>query len=386
MEKDWRGKKVLHATRENGSAVRIHGRNFQITDCDILGTNKAIELLNSRNGLISRNKIRYGIQGLMLEAVEGLIVEDNQCIGGHLAASGNALTTYWSTSAQNVYFARNKLGQMYGYDREAFTFDGAGGAYWGKLAQINGTHMLLAQDPRPRGYSHIENWAGAAFCIIDGKGVGQYRRVTHNEGRNWEIDRPWDVLPDTNSVISIVPFRGRVLFVANSLEDAGIVQAYGTSLDCVFAKNQFTRASGITLIGRNPHGWGWQPSWFCQVLDNHILTGNQWGHANGEIVVCTLNRDEDDVESGGSGKMLEFWGPLTRCAVVRGNVIENNAAIQIDGTVDDTIVENSVIHNSDEGLKVTKKPTNILLRKNVFKNVGKPASGEGLPNALTLPE
>lgn len=386
MEKDWRGKKVVHGTRENGAAVRIHGSNFQITDCDILGSNKAIELVNSRHGLIARNKIRYGIQGLMLEGIDGVIVEDNQAIGGHLAASGNAFTTYWCTAAQNIYFAHNKLGQMYGYDREAFTFDGAGGAYWGKLAQVNGTHMLLAQDARPRAYSPIHNWAGAAFCIIDGKGVGQYRRVTHNDGRNWEIDRSWDILPDTNSVISIVPFRGKVLFVGNSIEDAGIVQGYGTSLDCVFAKNQFSRADGITLIGRNPHGWGWQPSWFCQILDNHILAGNRWGHENGEIVVCTLNRDEDDAESGGSGKMLEFWGPLTRCAVVRGNDLENNAKIEIDGTVDDTVVENCVVRDTEEGIKVSKKPTNILLRKNVFENVDKPVSGDGVTNALSLHE
>lgn len=384
MDKDWRGKKVLHGTRENGVGVRIHGSNFQVIDCDILASNKGIELWHARDGLIARNKIRYGIQGLMLECVDGVIVEDNQAIGGHLAASGNAFSTYSGSSAQNVYFARNKLGQMYGYDREALTFDGAGGTYWGKLAQINGTQMVLAQNTRPRSYGPI-NWIGAAFCIIDGKGVGQYRRVTRIDGRNWQIDRPWDVLPDTNSVVSIVPFRGRVIFVDNSIEDGGIVQAYGTSLDCVFAKNQFTRADGITLIGRNPHGWGWQPSWFCQILDNHILTGTRWGGEDGAIVVCTLNRDEDDVESGGTGKMLEFWGPLTRCAVVRGNVLENNAKIQIDGTVADTVVENCAVRNVDEGIKVTKDPANIVLRKNRFENVDHPASGEGLGHVLTLP-
>lgn len=385
MEKDWRGKKVLHGTRENGTAVEIHGSNFQVIDCDIFASNKGIELWHSRSGLISRNRIRYGIQGLMLEAVDGLIVEDNEAIGGHLAASGNAFSTYSGPYAQKVYFARNKLGHMYGYDREAFTFDGAGGAYWGKLAQIVGTRMLLAHDPRPRTYG-CKDWIGAAFCIIDGQGVGQYRRVVHNKGRNWEIDRPWDVLPDTNSVVSIVPFRGRVLFVGNSLEDAGIVQAYGTSLDCVFAKNQFTRADGITLIGRNPHGWGWQPSWLCQILDNHFLAGTRWGAENGNIVVCTLNRDEEDVESGGSGKMLEFWGPLTRCTVARGNVMENNSNIEINGTADDTVVENCIIRNADEGIVVGKKPANLVLRKNVFENVDKPTSGEGLAKALILPQ
>jgi Pectate lyase superfamily protein len=385
MEKEWRGKKVLHSTRENGAAVRIHGSNFQITDCDILGSNKGLELLNARNGLIARNNIRYGIQGFILEAIDGLLLEDNQALGGHLAASGNMFSTYWSPCAQNVYVARNKFGQMYGYDREAFTFDGAGGAYWGKLAQINGTHMVLAHDPKPRTYKpKSEDWTGAAFCIIDGKGVGQYRRVAHNEGRAWELTRPWDIAPDTNSIISIIPFRGKVLFTDNLMQDAGIVQAYGTSLDCIFANNQFVRADGITLIGRNPHGWGWQPSWFCQILDNDIITGNRWGAKNGDIAVCTLNRDEEDAESGGSGKMLEFWGPLTRCAVVRGNVLENNAKIEIDGTVDNTVVEHCVIRNADEGIKVTKNPKNIVLRKNTFENVDNPRSGDGLVNALSL--
>ena len=385
-EQDWRGKKVLHSTRENGAAVRITGSNFQVTDCDILASNKGLELWHCRYGRIARNKLRYGINGFLLEAVDGVIVEDNQAIGGHLAASGNCLSTYFSPYAQHVYVARNKLEQMYGYDREAFTFDGAGGAYWGTLAQINGTEMVLAQDPKLRSYQPgYRNWTGAAFCIIGGKGVGQYRRVAHNDGRKWEIDRPWDVAPDTDSIISIVPFRGKVLFIGNALEDAGIVQAYGTSLDCVFANNQLTRADGIGLIGRNPHGWGWQPSWFCQVLDNHFIAGNRWGGQNGAISVCTLNRDEEDAESGGSGQMLECWGPLTRCAVVHGNVLDNNAKIDIAGTVADSLVERCVIRNADEGITVEKKPTNLVLRKNTFHHVDKPLSGEGLANALSLP-
>jgi hypothetical protein len=386
-ETDWRGRKVLHSTRENGAAVRMTGRNFEVTDCDILGSNKGLELWHCRDGWIARNKLRYGINGFLLEAVDGLIVEDNQVIGGHLAASGNCLSTYFSPCAQHVYVAHNQLGQMYGYDREAFTFDGAGGAYWGKLARIRGTDLVLAQDPQIRTYHPVyRDWTGAAVCIIGGKGVGQYRRVAHNDARNWEIDRPWDVAPDTDSIISIVPFRGKVLFIGNVLEDAGIVQAYGTSLDCIFAENRFTRADGIGLIGRNPHGWGWQPSWFCQILDNHFLAGNRWGAENGGISVCTLNRDEDDVESGGSGKMLECWGPLTRCAVVRGNVMENNARIDIAGTVDASLVERCVIRNADKGITVEKNPTDLVLRQNTFQNVDQPLSGAGLPHTLTLPQ
>jgi hypothetical protein len=379
LEKEWRGKKNLHSTRENGSALHLQGRNFQVTGCDILATNKGIELSNARDGLIAGNKIRYGINGVSIECIDGMIVENNQIIGGHLAATGNAFSSYFNPSSQNIYFSGNTLRNAYGYDTEAFTFDGAGGAYLGKLAEINCTRMVLAQDPKPRTYQPTyTNWTGAAFCIVQGRGLGQYRRVTHNNGRTWDIDRSWDISPDANSVISIVPFRGRVLFLKNTLEDEGIVQAYGTSIDCVFALNQLIRADGFGSIGRNPHGWGWQPSWFCQYLDNHIVEGNRWGPYNGHICLETLNVEEDDVESGGSGKNIEFWGPLTRCCACRRNVLENNADMEITGTVNDSVIEKCTIRNSDKGITVAKTPQNILLRKNTFENVDKPAIGESL--------
>ena len=69
---------------------------------------------------------------------------------------------------------------------------------------------------------------------------------------------------------------------------------------------------------------------------------------------------------------------------MRRNVLENNTKIEVGGTVDASIVENNVVRNADEGIKITKGPKNLLLRKNRLEKVDKPTSGEGLPQAQVL--
>lgn len=385
---EWRNKRAIDDIQKTGAAVHWRGSNFRMVDCDVLGTHKGIEFSRSRGGLVARSRIRYGVQGLAIESTDRLIVEDNQISGGHLSSTGNAFSSFFSPCAQNLYFARNKLENIYGYDSEAMTFDGAGGAYFGTAATVEGTRIVLAADPKPRTYSRpaMRDWTGAALCIFEGKGAGQYRRVAHNDGRFWEVDRPWDIVPDNKSLISIVPFRGRVLFIGNTVEDGGSVQAYGTGLDCVFANNRMIRAGGLNCWGRNPHGWGWQPSWFCQFLDNHVVEGTRWGNQKIYIATFTTNVEEDDAESGGSGKNIEFWGPLARCSVHRRYTLENNATIDIDGTTVDTVVEHCQIRKTDVGITVGKDPRDIVLRKNTFQDVPKPFSGPGLDHALRLSE
>lgn len=115
---------------------------------------------------------------------------------------------------------------MFGADREMMTGDAAGGAYFGTLAAISGTQLTLAADPEFHDYApkpHTD-WTGAAVQILEGKGAGQYRFVTSHSGREWQVDRPWTVEPDSQSKVSIAPFRGRCLFIGNECEDGGPFQ------------------------------------------------------------------------------------------------------------------------------------------------------------------
>ena len=201
--------------------------------------------------------------------------------------------------------------------------------------------------------------------ILDGTGAGQYRLATKNDGRAWEVDRPWEILPDDTSILSIAPFRGRNLFIGNTFEDGGSLQLYGMALDTIVAGNKGARMDGFFAWGLNPHGWGWQPAWFCQFLENEILEGNGYGHRAAFIGAFTSNNNE------------EYAGPLARCAVFRRNVCHNNARLRLGGTVEDALIEHCTVRHADTGIEVRPGPRSVLLRGNTFEDVGKPLDGDG---------
>jgi hypothetical protein len=373
--KENRGRKAVDTRDKIGDAILLHSRNFEITNCDILASRRAVILHNAEDGIISGNTIRHGHNGLGAEGVDRIIIENNVFAGGDMAASGNFISSYWRTFSRNIYYACNRFEHAYGYDREFMTLDGSGGTYGGRIERCEGTAVILATDPVERTYStrgephtpQKDSWIGAGMFLLDGTGAGQYRIVTGHEGRRWEIDRPWDIAPDATSFVSIVPFRGRVLFIGNALADGGSVQAFGTSIECIFAENRGARMSGFTPVwGYNGHDWGNQPSWYCQFFDNEIIEGNGWGHES--AAVRTLTSWEED---------RSYAGPLSRGVTMRRNLLRNNTGIEIQGVTHDVIVEKCVVSKTEKGIVVAPEPEHVLLRKNTFSEVQEPVSGKG---------
>ena len=364
--KEFRGHRSPASQKECGAAVLLRGTNFEITDCDLYASNYGVHIMKAKTGLIARNQIRYGGRGYSIENTERLIFEDNLVEGNNLLAIGNDLTTFWSNTCRHIYYARNRVRQMYGADREMMTLDAAGGAYFGTVAAVDGTRLTLANDPVFRDYApkpHTD-WVGAAVQIMDGKGAGQYRFVTANSGREWQVDRPWTVPPDAASRISIAPFRGQNLFIGNTFEDGGAFQLYAAAHDSIVAENKGTRMDGFFVCGLNPHGWGYQPSWYCQFLDNEILEGNGYGHRGSSF--GTVSHDETKA----------YEGALVRGTIFRRNVLHNNASIVINGATEDTLVENCTVRNSDKGIIVKATAHGTLLRGNAFEGVIQPVQEE----------
>lgn len=364
--KEFRGRKGPASHKECGAAVLLRGSNFEITDCDLYASNYGVRIMKAKTGVIARNQIRYGGRGYSIENTERLIFEDNLVEGNNLLAIGNDITTFWSNYCSHIYFAKNRVRQMFGADREMMTLDAASGAYFGAVAAVAGMKLTLSADPVFRDYApkpHT-NWVGAAVQILDGKGTGQYRFVTAHCGREWQVDRPWVVPPDATSRISIAPFRGQNLFVGNTFEDGGALQLYAAAHDSIVAGNKGSRMDGFVVWGLNPHGWGYQPSWYCQFLDNEILEGNGYGHRSASL--GTLGYDETKA----------FDGALVRATIFRRNVLHNNASIVINGPTEDTLVENCTVRNSDKGITVKAMTRGTLLRGNTFESVGLPVQEE----------
>jgi len=348
--KEFRGRRGPPSHTECGAALSVEGKNFEITACDVYASGYALYTRNAKDGLVAGNTIRYGHRGYRIESAERLIFENNLVEGNDLLAIGNDIATFWGNACCHIYYYKNRIRQMYGADREMMTLDAGGGAYKGVLSAVSGPHLTLASDPTYKDYAprpHTD-WKGSMVQILKGKGAGQYRRVVANSGREWEVDRPWTIVPDTASLISITPFRGQNLFIGNTFEDGGAVQLYGAAHESVVAENTGSRMDGFLVWSLDPHDWCPQPSWYCQFLDNQILEGNGYGH-----------------RMSGFGT-ISAQGVQTSGTIFRRNAIQNNGNMHIGKDSKNTLVEHTVIRQSDKDVSVLCEQAEVYLRDNAF--------------------
>lgn len=369
-EVDARFRAHLRASSGGGDTVRMGGRNVEITDCDLYGSGRSLYLLRVRGGRVTGNTFYNGRWGwYCFDGSDGLIFENNRIIGADLMSTGGSLNCYTSAYSQNVYYAHNRLEKMHGWDREAMTSDAGYGAWFGTATEIGPDSLVLGGDEPT--WNRKADWTGAGVFILGGKGMGQYRLIKSWDGRNVTLDRPWDVLPDQQSAITITMMQRQYLFIGNDFEDVGIaLQYYGTSIDHVAAGNTVTRGGGFYASGR----WyrHFQPSWYCQFLENQILEGN-----------CYRYGPNNATAAGTS--FLGTWGlqaqggqsPLALGGVHRRNHLHNNAELRLLGVnkqypgLRDVVAEHNLIENADQGIYVDDGCVGVLLRANTFRNVAR---------------
>lgn len=375
-EVDQRFRDSLKLSTGGGDTLRLGGEHLVITDNDLYGAGRSLFLFKPRGAYVARNHFYNGRWGwYCLTGVDGLIFEDNEITGADLMSAGGGINNLGDEAvSQNVFFARNKLSLMHGWDREAMTSDAGGGFYYGRAKRATANTLVLAGPPSYRPDAK-QGWKGAGVFILGGKGMGQFAQIDHIEADTVYLDRSWKVLPDGSSVISITMMQQNYLFVDNEFVDAGVaIQYYGTSLNHVASGNKSTRTDGFYNSGR----WygHYQPSWYCQFLDNEILEGNVYrGGANNAVV-----SGEAHLGTLGMQKPPNA-APLALASVHRRNHLYSNAHLEIIGVSEsmpgtrDVIVENNVVENADVGLKLDTGVIGLMERGNVFRNVRIPIVG-----------
>jgi hypothetical protein len=347
-------------------AVVTPGENFQITDCDFMTPGEGVRA--GRYGVIANNRIAAGKSNCVMGGAHAIIVDDNEF-------TGLAPTTYVNiaVAGRNILYARNRQRSQFTHQADyTFTFDAGPHAYAGRLAEVAGTKLTLADDPPYVKWATAASpmWLGSVVCIVHGRGTGQYRDVVAHDGRSWTIAKPFDVAPDDTSYVTIVPFSGRTLIVGNTFEDANWVNAgYGTSLDIVCAGNQLVRCSSLLSYGGDMHGM-LLPSWHIQYLDNRITEG-------------TTNFNV----SGSYRNAKRFDGPITRGVVLRRNVFEddNFGGITIGDHLGDVVVEHSTLSSAGGEISMSGKATGGLFRENSFGQGQPPRYKVAKGKALVLP-
>lgn len=376
-EVDERFRASLKLSTGGGDTVRFSGPDIVVADCDLYGSGRSLYCFAASGALLARNRLHNGRWGWYnLNVCRDVVFEDNDLAGGDLMSTGGGYACYgpW-TRSENIYTRHNAYSLMHGWDREAFTSDAGGGAYFGGFFPVEreeGADLVveLAEDPqwgsRP--------WQGALFAVIAGRGRGFLARVAAHDGRQVTVQPlvspglvnhapggapDWAALFDDTSRATITQMHRRYVFEGCHFSDAGIgIQYYGTAIEHVATSNSATRSGGFHGLGITYHGV--QPNLFCQWLGNEVLEGNSYrfGANNAQA-------------AGPSHLGIVGRSPSAQIgAVVRGNRLHNNASIEVSSegsadAVESVIVEANVVEHSDIGLLV-RDGLGVLYRNNRF--------------------
>lgn len=302
------------------NTVRLSGPDILILNCDVSGSGRSLYLRRANGAIVRGNKLHNGVLGWYnLDESQNVIVANNEISGGDLMSSGGSYSIYGPGSiSRNIYTASNTYKNIPGWDREAFTSDGGGGAYLGKIAQANGADIQL---PSPLNWGP-RDWHNASVVILSGKGMGQWRMLEAWKSDHLTLGRPFAIAPDGTSTITIVPTHLHYIFYRNTFEDAGVaIQFYGVGIEHVVDQNHLVRAGGIALHAATYAG-GIHPELYIQVLANQIDEGNTYrtGPAN-------------TIQDGQTTIQLESIAPSGAFGIIfRDNRLDPNSQLKIVGS------------------------------------------------------
>jgi hypothetical protein len=323
-----------------GGSFGISGNYFQVTD-NIFGKGSPVGW--------------SGFHGSQM------IVDNNKFTGSQGISFG-------ATSAEgtrNIFWGNNYQQCNFAWDCEAFTCDGGVPCYKDTAESINGTEIQL----KKFGWRHGVNfWKEGYVQLVAGKGAGQIRKIAKIDGTKVTVDQPWEIQPDEKTFIVIAAFRQHFIYVNNETNDSTVaMQLYGSMISAIIADNKTSRSGGYHNYGMTKGGSP-EVNWFVQYFDNRLLEGNAYRGPMNEIP--TLDAHIAIRDRGVPKDIGSF--PITRACLMRRNILESNARLEVIGDADCSLIENCVVKNSDIGINIENRAKNVILWGNRFENVKKP--------------
>jgi hypothetical protein len=259
------------ATTSTGITIS-QTENIEISEC-IFTSTVSIYMLNVTYVRIFNNICNYGASNVRNEACWNTININNifniSTGSTRYIFDGNIYGITFSGASGNLTsdnFVGNNLCQNYDVGNlGVMSFENENGAFIGAGVVANGT-LLTFPSTLPTG----GNTYGVVM-ILSGTGQGQWRYVvngTRTTTTTLNIVTTWTIVPDINSIISVVGLTGRTIFAGNSYLTAGSWNnSYYQTLGVIEANNISTNDAPATYVGaRFPTSI--QPGWFYMILNN----------------------------------------------------------------------------------------------------------------------
>lgn len=383
------------------TSILIRGDNITIRDNLIHAGSNAIVMPQTTHAVISGNRLSVGAAGtgiyfdgklvwpkdfpkgggakIVDSYAREILIEDNE-IAGHSEFTRNLIMIY--AGSENIHFARNYLHDIPPTtDGESFLTH-LWPARWMK-PRIRMTGPTTGRIIDPEGEVTHECLEGAFIDVVDGKGIGQLRRVIKRKGDRFEIEKPWLFNPDESSRIVFTappPFRNMTLIDNRLCESPINIILYGYTHDVVIDGNHVSDGPGITLwsmrIAADQKVWGGLA--YTSIINN--VTERDW--------TTVAGAEDSTIPFGiifiGSNYRGVADGYDILGLVVRNNRMANNSGLQlklsfpsgVEGVpwrVRDyaMVIERNHCEDSYLGMAL-EKGASLTLRANTSRHVAQP--------------
>lgn len=299
--------------------VRLSGKDLLIEGCELFGSGRSLYLYKAEGAIIRGNKLWNGAVGWYnFSGSEQIAFENNEIAGNDLLSSGGSYATARGESSRDIYTSNNNYSNMMGWDREAFTSDGGGGAYAGGVSTAQGERIEFPEIPKWNNW----DWHGAAVVIVSGHGIGQWRTVKSWNGNALELSHSFQISPDSTSMVTIVPAQLHYVFYKNQFRDTGLATSfYGTAIEHIVAENIAIRAGGYYALAKIYAG-GVAPELNIQFIGNQIRSGSSYHYGPNGVFLA-----------GSSAIQATAIAPSSMIGLVlRNNILANGGVIRLIGS------------------------------------------------------
>jgi len=362
-------------SKSSFESILLRGDDIVIEDNEVLGGGSCVMLAGSRFARVSRNRLGAGASGHALYCIAKLIWEaDGAKIDGsycrEIIAEENDIFArsimardlfYFIYGGENLHVARNHIHDIEAnYDAEMLGFH-LWMARW-KEPSVKMLGPTTAEIVDPTGEVKNEWLEGAVLDIVEGRGVGQMRRIVKRDGDRITINRPWTAAPDDTSDIVFTaptPFHNIVVTDNTITGNGDNMIFWGCSNDIVIDGNR-VKGGYIQVwsvrIDADQKVWGGAA--FSSVINN--ITSSGWA--------CPTA--EDPLQAYGNGVIgipcCAAYDCTTEGYDILGYIARNNCTRDNSGIV----IKTTFIRTHPDG-KVTDWPINhagIVVEGNYAKD------------------
>ena len=283
--------RILCATHNWPASVPIllagNTERLVIRDCDLVGHGGIDTIATShRHAYVGHNTVRCEPHGqynnLMFRGLVNSVIENNVVRDGKrnfVAQLGHKLGKHEVPEGRQTvpsasFYHTILLGNMFTNSIPRRHNDGetmyeAGGAFWaGRAKQIDATRITV--DGKPFWTDMRDTYV----LVLDGRGLGQYRRVVNHTANSLTVTPAWDVVPDRRSLLTVNGFFAETLWIDNTEEHtANWTGFWGNNVGHVIDGHILRDGAGIYL-------WGWSADKLTPVAFNDIIGSRVVGRGN----------------------------------------------------------------------------------------------------------